>query len=184
MQQQEYNPRKRFPEVRTWKIFKRKTLSYNIRMQPGSGNPQPVNSRRGWWALLIVTTLWLLWMTLRPDRTPNSINLTPFAEHSQALACLLNSDCIAQRRSFWFLLINVLGNTLVFIPFGLALAGVLPRSQAAQTIRRAALGGFVLSLTIELAQLAIPSRATDVDDLIFNTLGATIGALLFMKIHH
>jgi glycopeptide antibiotics resistance protein len=131
--------------------------------------------------LLILTTLWLLWMTLRPDRTPNGINLTPFAEHSRALACLIDSDCITQRRSFWFLLINVLGNTLVFVPFGLALAGVLHRDRTAQTIRRAALGGFLLSLTIELAQLIIPSRATDVDDLIFNTLGATIGALLFVK---
>lgn len=153
-------------------------------MQPGYGNSQPVNSRRGWWTLLIVTTLWLLWMTLRPDRTPNGINLTPFAEHSRALACLLNSDCIAQRRSFWFLLINVLGNTLVFVPFGLALTGVLPRGRAAQTIWRVALGGFLLSLTIELAQLTIPSRATDVDDLIFNTLGAIIGALLYVRLHH
>lgn len=146
-----------------------------------SPNGSPVNSRRGWWALLIVITLWLLWMTLRPDRTPNSINLIPFAENGRALVCLLNNACMAQRRSFWFLLINVLGNTLVFVPFGLALAGILHQGLATQMIRRAALGGFLLSLTIELTQLAIPSRATDVDDLIFNTLGATIGALLFVK---
>jgi glycopeptide antibiotics resistance protein len=38
--------------------------------------------------------------------------------------------------------------------------------------------GFLLSLSIELAQLAIPTRATDVDDVILNTLGTAIGALL------
>lgn len=155
-------------------------MRYNTQMQSSRGSSQPDNSRGVWWVLLTLTALWLLWLTLRPDRTLNSINLTPFAEHSRALACLLNSNCIYQRRSFWFLLINVVGNTLVFIPFGLALAGVLPRERPAQTIGGAVLGGLLLSLIIELAQLTIPSRATDVDDLIFNTLGAAIGALLFV----
>jgi glycopeptide antibiotics resistance protein len=138
------------------------------------------NGRRGWWLLIIITTLWLLWMTLRPDRTLNSVNLIPFAEHSQALTCLINSDCLYQRRAFWFLLINIAGNIIVFIPLGIGLAGVLHQVNPWQTIRRVALGGFLLSLMIELLQLTIPSRATDIDDLIFNTLGVTLGALFFL----
>ena len=150
-------------------------------MQPLSGPVEAEKSRRGWWVLLIVTTLWLLGMTLRPGANLNHVNLIPFAEHSRALACLINSDCIYQRSSFWFLLINLVGNTLVFVPYGLALAGVIYRGPPGRTIGQVALGGFLLSLTIELTQLTIPSRATDVDDLIFNTLGATIGALLFCR---
>jgi glycopeptide antibiotics resistance protein len=134
----------------------------------------------GWWLLSLATLLWLLWMTLRPDRTVNSINLIPFAEHSRALACLLDSGCLHQRRSFWFLLINIVGNVAVFIPLGLGLAGILQNSNRRQTIWRTVLAGFLVSLAIELIQLAIPSRATDVDDLIFNTLGATLGGLLFL----
>jgi glycopeptide antibiotics resistance protein len=38
--------------------------------------------------------------------------------------------------------------------------------------------GLLLSLFIEIAQLAIPSRVTDVDDVILNTLGTAAGALL------
>jgi glycopeptide antibiotics resistance protein len=82
------------------------------------------------------------------------------------------------------LLIDVVGNTLVFMPLGFGLAGALHRGNAWQTIYRAALGGFLVSLAIELLQLAIPSRATDVDDLIFNSLGALLGALLFYTLYY
>jgi glycopeptide antibiotics resistance protein len=101
------------------------------------------------------------------------------AEHGWALTCLIQSSCVSPRRALWFLLIDVVGNIVVFIPLGFGLAGALPQTNLRQTIRLAALGGFGLSLLIELGQLTIPSRTTDVDDLIFNTLGAAIGALGF-----
>jgi hypothetical protein len=139
------------------------------------------SSRWGCWLLIGITTLWLLWATLRADRIipPNDINLMPMAEHGGALACLINNDCLFQRRAFWFLLIDVVGNIIIFVPLGFGLAGVLYQANLLKTIGLAALGGFSLSLMIELIQLAIPSRSTDVDDLIFNTLGTFLGALCF-----
>jgi glycopeptide antibiotics resistance protein len=83
----------------------------------------------------------------------------------------------------WFLLVDVLGNIIVFIPLGLGLAGILSQTNPRQTMCRTALGGFLFSLTIELTQLTIPTRATDIDDLIFNTLGVTLGALLFIRLY-
>jgi glycopeptide antibiotics resistance protein len=124
---------------------------------------------------------WLLWMTLRPDSTLNQINLIPLTEHGRALACLVSGEC-APRQAFWFLLIDVLGNILVFIPLGIGLAGIVYSNNPWQTIRRATLGGFLVSLTIELTQLTIPSRATDVDDLIFNTVGTMLGAIIFIAV--
>ena len=82
------------------------------------------NSRWGWWLLTLASLGWLLWMTLRPDSTPNQINLIPMAEHGQAVACLISGEC-ASRRVWWFLLIDVLGNVLVFVPLGIGLAGIL-----------------------------------------------------------
>lgn len=148
-----------------------------------STDPSTTRQRRGWWLLVAVVVAWLLWMTLRPDNTPNTINLVPLAEHGSALACLVDSGCFFQWRAFWFLLIDVAGNTFVMIPAGFGLAGALHRTYPWQTLRRIALAGFLLSLVIESIQLAIPSRATDVDDLIFNTLGAVLGALLFLLVY-
>lgn len=138
-------------------------------------------SRWLWWLFVGVTASWLLGMTLRPNRhfNPDQLNLIPMAEHSEALACLINNTCLSPRWALWFLLIDVVGNIIVFMPLGFGLAGVLRLTNFRQTIGLAALGGFGLSLLIELSQLVIPSRTTDVDDLIFNTLGASMGAVIF-----
>jgi glycopeptide antibiotics resistance protein len=106
------------------------------------------------------------------------------AEHGWALVCLLDNTCDFQRRAFRFLLIDVVGNIVVFVPLGFGLAGALYQTNLRQTIGLAALGGFCLSLLIELGQLLIPTRSTDIDDLFFNTLGATLGALCFAFLLH
>lgn len=146
---------------------------------PDNISTQPVQ-RQGWWLFTGLVIMWLLWMTSRPGGAVHGLNLIPFAEHSRALVCLLNDGCPYQRRAFWLLLINVVGNVLVFVPLGIGLAGLWYKGNGWQTFRRAVLGGFLLSLTIEMMQLAIPSRATDVDDLVFNTLGAILGVLAFL----
>lgn len=139
------------------------------------------NSRWGWWLLVGATTSWLLWVTLRPDgHNGNEINLTPLAEHGWALLCLIKNDCFWQRSALRFILIDVIGNIMVFTPLGFGLAGALPQANLRQTLGLASAGGFSLSLIIELIQLFIPSRSTDVDDLIFNTLGTALGALGFV----
>jgi len=45
------------------------------------------------------------------------------------------------------------------------------------TLRRTVLAGLVVSLGIELLQLAIPGRTTATVDVICNTLGAAVGWL-------
>ncbi len=114
-------------------------------------------------------------MALRPGRAADTLNLTPFHESLRALRCVL-SACPAASGSARLLVVNVLGNVAVFFPIGFSLAGALgPGSRVRQV--GGAIGLCVgLSLAIELAQLGIPGRATDVDDLLFNTLGAALGA--------
>jgi glycopeptide antibiotics resistance protein len=114
-------------------------------------------------------------MTLRPDSTINTVNLVPFRDHAWAIRCLL-SDCPAVTSAAYSILIDVLGNVIVFFPIGLSLAGALGGLPYRRRLQTVIAIGVALSVGIELIQLTIPSRATDVDDVLFNTTGAALGA--------
>ena len=67
------------------------------------------------------------------------------------------------------LLINFIGNIVMFMPFGFFSALLLKINA-----KKAALIGFSVSLFIETCQMFLP-RTSDVDDLILNTAGALLG---------
>lgn len=151
--------------------------------------------RRIAWLTVAAIIAWLLWMTLRPSReisvpgvrvgTPLSeINLRPFNHKAWAIKSLLVSEYPSTRRSArTYLIVDVLGNIAVFVPlgaaWGIATAPPGPRRRFKARWWLRIIGvGLLLSLSIELLQLTIPSRATDIDDVILNTLGTMVGALL------
>ncbi|WP_315079839.1 VanZ family protein [uncultured Clostridium sp.] len=73
-------------------------------------------------------------------------------------------------------LYNVVGNIVLFLPLGFFIPLLFKKKNSVLNI---ALYGFITSLTIELIQLLTSSNITDVDDIIFNTLGAALGFLIF-----
>ena len=74
----------------------------------------------------------------------------------------------------WF--INVFGNIILFIPVGIFFPWLTKRINSfAKTV----LAGFGFTMIIETLQLFLYDRCSDVDDLILNTLGATIGAGIY-----
>ncbi len=79
------------------------------------------------------------------------------------------------------LLTNVLGNMALFLPSGFLLPLAYPRLNR---LWKAILTGVVMSLCIELLQLPISSRVSDVDDLILNTLGFLLGYGLCAALQH
>ncbi len=70
------------------------------------------------------------------------------------------------------LLLNVIGNAAVFIPTGIVLPIVYRRLD---TFGRVLAAGAGLSLCIEILQLPFSVRASDIDDLLLNSLGVVIG---------
>lgn len=124
-----------------------------------------------WWALSAAVAAWLLWMTLRPNETV-ATDLSP-----------LTTSAAAQGVSA-HLLIDLVGNVVVFVPLGATLALALGGKPAARRLLLAALAGAGLSLAIELVQMAIPTRVAALDDWLLNTVGTAIGALAGCWIQH
>lgn len=72
--------------------------------------------------------------------------------------------------------LNVAGNILAFIPFGLLLPIILrPMRKGIRVV----IWGFLFSMSIELLQMLTRVGSFDVDDLLLNTTGALLGLILF-----
>ncbi|WP_225047053.1 VanZ family protein [Lacticaseibacillus kribbianus] len=77
----------------------------------------------------------------------------------------------ASQLDFWY---QSLGNVVWFVPFGFGLAWLAPRPR----LWRVLLAGILLSVMIEGLQFLLYSGVADIDDLIFNTVGALVGYVL------
>lgn len=70
---------------------------------------------------------------------------------------------------------NLLGNVLVFLPFGFFMAMASKYRSFLSTVTYS----LALSLTVEISQLFMKVGCFDVDDLLLNTLGGMLGFIAF-----
>ena len=101
-----------------------------------------------------------------PELSRDTVNIIPFKVFSR-LSKMSGEDFR------YFLTVNVIGNILLFVPLGF-----FHRLTVRSRLWQSALFGLILSCAIELIQTCLPSRATDIDDVILNFLGVTIGAAI------
>ena len=90
---------------------------------------------------------------------PFRVNFIPF---------VLLSDYDNVRDIIW----NTVGNMAMLIPSGILLPVVY---RELNSFWKVVAAGALISLCVEILQLPFPSRASDVDDLILNTLGVAVG---------
>lgn len=76
----------------------------------------------------------------------------------------------------FYIVVNLLGNLVMFLPLGFLLPLLCPRLRR---FWKVSLWGLGTSLLIECSQLFL-SRGTDMDDLILNTAGAMLGYVFFL----
>lgn len=74
---------------------------------------------------------------------------------------------------------NVIGNLIMFIPFGFFTSYILRDSK----LRWILVITFITSLTIEITQAYI-GRVFDIDDIILNNIGGIIGYYMFSFLYH
>ena len=115
--------------------------------------------------LIFIIYMLLLFELLTATDTSNmhGMNLKPFAEISRYKfgSRLFN--------------INVFGNILIFIPFGMFIASYLSSKKCLPVF----IVALFTSSVVELVQLKI-GRSFDIDDIILNVIGSIIGYLLYV----
>jgi glycopeptide antibiotics resistance protein len=134
-------------------------------------------SRRASAALFVVYVIVLGFLTLTPssDTNPLRQNWIPL---QSTWPTLVNLWIIVRHPEYLRYvddggLIQIVGNLLLFIPFGWLVPQIHPKLRP--TLRVVALAALV-SFMIEVSQLLfIPSRMASIDDVILNTLSAFIG---------
>ena len=76
-------------------------------------------------------------------------------------------------------LLNLIGNTTMFIPLGIVWPSVFKKLD---THGKVIAAGVSVTLTIEILQLPFFGRATDIDDLILNSLGFLMGYGIYLLV--
>ena len=115
--------------------------------------------------LFIIYILLLYYLLLSTEKAASGINLIPFKE--------MTRYSIGSELFFY----NVLGNIVLFIPFGYFVSDYLK----AKKIHHILIVSILISLTAETIQYKI-GRAFDVDDIILNVIGAILGFMFYISI--
>lgn len=137
--------------------------------------------------LLIAYVAWVVSMTVFPvpllgpgpvERVVSSLN------HPNVVPTRTIRETL-QLESAWQRARLLLGNILVFVPFGLLVPALAAR---VRSWPHALLAGLAFSVSIELAQLAVSLavgywyRMPDVDDVLLNVTGVMLGYALFVTL--
>jgi glycopeptide antibiotics resistance protein len=121
-------------------------------------------------ALAVWLTGGLLFTLLPANPAPGQVVEHNFVPFRTIAIWVANPDS-----GFWIR--QMVGNLLLLLPVGLPGPIAVPWMDRWW---RVVLVSAVLSLTIEVAQLWIPARAADVDDLLLNVAGAVLGYTLLL----
>lgn len=120
--------------------------------------------------------IWLvigLLLTLQPVQPPPGLEVLPNFVPLHTLAIYLNHT----DSPFW--MGQFAGNLLLLLPLGLLGPIAVPAMNGWIRVLVVAL---VVSLAIEVAQLWIPNRMADVDDVLLNVIGALLGYAILVVI--
>jgi glycopeptide antibiotics resistance protein len=128
--------------------------------------------------LLLVTAAIIGATILSTGKSYTKVDPIPFEDLLHLLHRLEHRPVSTQ--IFAVIVMPVVANVLLFVPWGLLMFISLYSVERAtiQTYVLTILLGFTFTLTIEAWQYFLPSRVADVNDIIWNTVGTILGALL------
>ncbi len=131
-------------------------------------NHEKFSFYKEFWDLMFVVYVLVLFQLLTDSEinTSGGLNLVPFTE---MFRYKMGSPLFYS---------NVVGNILIFLPFGYFVSGYIKATKISHILFISAIS----SLTVELVQLQI-GRSFDIDDILLNVVGAISGFLLYIALN-
>ncbi len=128
-----------------------------------------MNYRRWGYLLIIASITCVLIATLSPFGFVVPANLSPSVIFSKF-------NYISDIKDYWC-------NILLFIPLGISLAMILPENKLKylKALTIAFVVSISLSFFVEFTQAFLPTRVSNIADIIANTLGGVLGAYLYLQ---
>jgi VanZ family protein len=129
--------------------------------------------------LLLVVTAGILGLTITSKgKSYSKVDPIPF-EDLRHLAHRLEHRAVSTQ-IFAVIVMPVVANVLLFVPWGFLMFISLYSVDrpTLQTYVLTILLGLTFTVTVEAFQYFLPDRVADVNDVIWNTVGTTLGALL------
>ena len=124
--------------------------------------------------LFVFAVFFIIIMTLLNPAPPPSLPIAKSIENNYVPFVIINE--LINTNSYIVMAYNIIGNIALFIPLGLSLPLKYTKMRK---FTYCIFVGFSFSVGIELCQLLLPHRQTDIDDVILNTLGTIIGYYLY-----
>lgn len=122
-------------------------------------------------ALYLLTLVWLIFAQHRVPSLNYGVNYVPFRTISADIAKIATGDALVARNAAKYLVLNL----LLFFPLGCLLPLMWKKMQK---YKRFICVPFVLSLLIEIGQYLTHLGVADIDDIILNVCGASIGFVI------
>ena len=130
-------------------------------------------------ALLVLTTLVIILVTVRmAGKSYSNLEPVPFEEVRALVRHIAHRP--VGTHVLALVVVPIIANVFLFVPWGffLFLALYTTNRPTIQTYVLTILSGLTFTCAIEAWQYFLPSRVADVNDVIWNTVGASAGAIL------
>jgi glycopeptide antibiotics resistance protein len=125
--------------------------------------------------LLLLTTIAIVAVTMwLSGKSYSKVDPIPFDDLHRLMRHAVSTHILA------VILVPIIANVLLFVPWGffLFIALYTLDRPTLQTYVLTILLGFTFTCTIEAWQYFLPTRVADVNDIIWNTVGVFLGAIL------
>lgn len=146
------------------------------------------NKKVNWFCLsiLVIYIIIVFSMTLVPYMGEYTYerhyNIVPLASINSYIESIRYNGFFAGGKPSMVAFINLFGNIGLLLPYGFLLPLAFPGKI---TFKKTVFTAFLMTTFIEVSQfLFLVSRRADIDDVIFNTLSAVIGYILYFIICH